>query len=593
MRGASPFLDSPDGMLSRMAEQLLTVSGDCVKVISADGRVLHINEAGRRLLEVENGESVVGQDWISTWPENAQPDVRKAFDAALSGLVHRFSAACPTASGTLKYWDVVASPLTRADGCIDGALVVSRDNTASILLQKVLLESEQRFRALADNMAQLAWITDGDGWVYWYNQRWYDYTGTALDEMKGWGWQKVLHPDFVERVSVKIKACFASGEPWEDTFPLRDKDGRYRWFLSRANPVRDGAGKIVLWCGTNTDITEQRELSLRLRQLARLVELSHEAIMVSDTSGDVVLWNKGCEDVYGYTRAEAIGKRPDELLHTRYPVDRQRFLQEILESRSWRGEIEQVSKSGTVLWIETRLEVLEFDGATFVLETNRDATERKAAERSQSILIGELNHRVKNTLAIVQSIVTLMAKRTTDVGRFVADFRRRLQSLAFAHDLLTEAQWKGAELSELVKFEAEARILEAGRFRVRGDPVFLPPQLAIHFALIVHELTNNAVEHGALSGGLGVVNVTWAITGKDELTVEWRETGGPRPAGGRPSGYGTTLIDRLGSLPHLRTQLSFNDDGFACIMKIRLPAEQSSNPSDYFDVTSGRRARPL
>jgi len=578
-------------MLSRIADQLLTVSGDCVKVISSDGRVLHVNEAGLLLLEFADGDSIVGRDWLSTWPENARPEVTRALQAAFNGSVHRFSAACPTATGTLKYWDVVASPLRLADGSIDGALIVSRDNTASILLQKVLLESEQRFRALADNMAQLAWITDGEGWVYWYNERWYNFTGTTLDEMKGWGWQKVVHPDFVERVSAKIKSCFESGEPWDDTFPLRGKDGTYRWFLSRANPVRDGAGKIVLWCGTNTDITEQRELSLRLRQLARLVELSHEAIMVSDTSGEVILWNKGCEDVYGFTRTEAIGKRPDELLHTRYPVDRERFLKEILERRSWRGEIEQVSKSGKVLWIETRLEVLEFDGATFVLETNRDATERKAAERSQSILIGELNHRVKNTLAIVQSIVTLMAKRPTDVGRFVSDFKRRLQSLAFAHDLLTEAQWKGAELSELIKFEAEARILDAARFGVSGDPVFLPPQLAIHFALIVHELTNNAIEHGALRGDQGRVNVTWAITGKDELTVEWRETGGPRLAGGAQSGYGTTLIDRLGSLPHLRTQLSYADDGFVCLMKIRLPAEQGNSRDDYFDVTSGRRAR--
>ncbi|WP_425398799.1 PAS domain S-box protein [Aeoliella sp.] len=143
------------------------------------------------------------------------------------------------------------------------------------------LESEERFRTMADNIAQFAWMADGTGWIYWYNQRWFDYTGTTFEEMQGWGWQKVHHPDHVERVVEKISWHFQEGEPWEDTFPLRSKDGEYRWFLSRAKPIYDAAGNVVQWFGTNTDITDRLEMEHRLKELDRrkdefLAMLGHE-----------------------------------------------------------------------------------------------------------------------------------------------------------------------------------------------------------------------------------------------------------------------------------------------------------------------------
>src|SRR5690606_15194562 len=95
---------------------------------------------------------------------------------------------------------------------------------------------EARYRAMADALPQLAWIADEKGWIYWYNQRWFEYTGTTLEEMQGWGWRKVHHPDHVDRVVKSIQHSWDTGEPWEDTFPLRGKDGQYRWFLSRAVP---------------------------------------------------------------------------------------------------------------------------------------------------------------------------------------------------------------------------------------------------------------------------------------------------------------------------------------------------------------------
>ena len=132
--------------------------------------------------------------------------------------------------------------------------------------EDALRESEMRFRELADNISQFAWTADAKGWIYWYNKRWHDYAGTTLEDMQGWGWQKVHHPEHVDRVVRRIRQSFENGTPWEDTFPLRSKDGTYRWFLSRALPIRNEAGEVVRWFGTNTDVTDQIEAENALRE---------------------------------------------------------------------------------------------------------------------------------------------------------------------------------------------------------------------------------------------------------------------------------------------------------------------------------------
>jgi len=142
-------------------------------------------------------------------------------------------------------------------------------------------ESEERFRNLADNISQLCWIADGEGWIFWYNRRWHEYTGTTPEEMEGWGWQRVHDPEKLPQVLKEWQQSIATGEPFNTEFPLRGADGIYRPFLTRAQPVKDAEGRVVRWFGTNTDISEQHAAAEALREADRrknefLAMLAHE-----------------------------------------------------------------------------------------------------------------------------------------------------------------------------------------------------------------------------------------------------------------------------------------------------------------------------
>ena len=144
------------------------------------------------------------------------------------------------------------------DDTITGITILATEITGYVLAKKQIEESERQFRIFADSIQNLAWIANADGWIYWYNQRWYDYTGTTLEEMEGWGWEKLHHPDHAKKVTDFLKEAWKKDEAFELTCPLRKYDGEYRWFIIRAYPVKDANGNIERWMGTNTDIHDQK-----------------------------------------------------------------------------------------------------------------------------------------------------------------------------------------------------------------------------------------------------------------------------------------------------------------------------------------------
>jgi PAS domain S-box-containing protein len=162
---------------------------------------------------------------------------------------------------------------------------IVRDITERRRAQEILRESEEQLRALADSIPQLAWMAEPDGFIFWYNRRWYDYTGTTLEEMAGWGWQSVHDADMLPSVLERWQASIQTGEQFEMEFPLRGGDKRFRWFLTRVNPLRDFEGKIIRWFGTNTDIDGQKRFNQRNQFIIQL----DEAVRPLETAEEISL----------------------------------------------------------------------------------------------------------------------------------------------------------------------------------------------------------------------------------------------------------------------------------------------------------------
>ena len=153
-------------------------------------------------------------------------------------------------------------------------------------VEEELRKSEERFRIMADSIPQLAWIARADGHIYWYNQRWYEYTGTTPEQMEGWGWQSVHDPDALPGVLERWKESIATGKPFDMVFPLRGADGSFREFLTRIMPVKNADGDLIQWCGTNTDITERKHAEARLTaDLAALTRMHALSGRLLETGG--------------------------------------------------------------------------------------------------------------------------------------------------------------------------------------------------------------------------------------------------------------------------------------------------------------------
>jgi PAS domain S-box-containing protein len=184
------------------------------------------------------------------------------------------------------YFNFVYQPYREIDDTITGITVLATEVTEQVLAKKQIEESEKQFRIFADSIQNLAWIANGEGWIYWYNQQWYDYTGTTLEEMQGWGWAKVHHPDHIEKVVAFAKEVWKKDEAFEQTFPLRRHDGEYRWFLTRAFPVKDVNGNIERWIGTNTDITMQKtfteELETKVKERTEELQEKNAALELAN-----------------------------------------------------------------------------------------------------------------------------------------------------------------------------------------------------------------------------------------------------------------------------------------------------------------------
>jgi PAS domain S-box-containing protein len=252
--------------------------------------------------------------------------------------------------------------------------------------------TEEQFATLANAIPQLCWMANPDGWIFWYNRRWFEYTGTTPEQMEGWGWQSVHDPVELPKVLERWKASIATGEPFDMVFPLRSGDGVFRPFLTRVMPVKDAAGKIVRWFGTNTDIGEQKKIEVELRKSKERLDLAVEVAGLGE-------WELNLKD---HTAARSL--RHDQIFG--YPSllpewTYEKFLEHVLpelragvdrkfkaSATSWSVETQIRRADGEVRWIwaRGRRRLNEAGEAVRMFGVVTDITERKQAEEERARL---------------------------------------------------------------------------------------------------------------------------------------------------------------------------------------------------------------
>ncbi|MDO8298000.1 MAG: HWE histidine kinase domain-containing protein [Caulobacter sp.] len=286
----------------------------------------------------------------------------------------------------------------------------------------------------------------------------------------------------------------------------------------------------------------------------RRVELALDAAGLGEFEWDIALdrvfVSERMKLLIGLTADSAGGQGGDVAFRFVHPDDAARLREEVerglREEGRYTAEYRMVRPDdGRLRWMQgAGVMVADRDGARHrVIGVVRDITRRKSEEDHRETLLAEMDHRVKNVLAAVQSLAAQSARRTTSTDGFLSAFAGRLKAMASAHELLTATRWRGASLGHIAA--AELGGLAPGQARWEGPDLILTPRAANAVSLALHELATNAVKYGALSVETGRVEVIWETTADGGFSVRWAESGGPPVAPPERRGFGSTLLDRV------------------------------------------------
>jgi PAS domain S-box-containing protein len=351
-------------------------------------------------------------------------------------------------------------------------------------------------------------------------------------------------------------------------------DGTLAPVALHRSALTDESGRVIGAINLLVEAAERSGADIDLARLAAIVECSDDAIVSKTLDGRITSWNVGAERIFGYQASEMIGQPIIRIIPPELHEEERRILGKLERGeRITHYETVRIAKDGHRIAVSLTVSPLR-DKAGRVIGASkiaRDVSERKQAEALQRLLVEELNHRVKNTLATVQAIASQSLRLAKDPRDFIASFTGRVRSLARAHNLLVETRLQGVDMLDLVREQVLLEGSDDTRIAWSGPRLVLDPQVAVHLAMVLHELATNARKYGALSVAEGRLVIAWEMltNGGRKLLMNWTESGGPKVSAPDRRGFGTTLIEQTlqghGGEAHVR----YAADGVTC--NVRLP----------------------
>jgi PAS domain S-box-containing protein len=401
-----------------------------------------------------------------------------------------------------------------------------------------------------------------------------------------------VHPDDRTKLKTQIRELRPRSPSYALTFRYVRPDGGLVWLEETARGEFDFTGKLVRIKGLTRDITHHKQAEQALAERNAQLALAGKVALVGSYSYDV---NTGAMQVSkGYAAVHGLPEGTTETTLDQWwtkvhPEDLERVVklrdQTFADQRDGsKIEFRIIRSGGEVRWIEKR-NFITYDGdgrPRRVVGVTIDVTERKRAEEQQRVLVSELDHRVKNTLATVSAIVSHTLNASSSMADFATALDGRVQSMARTHELLSANRWHGISVAELVRREV-APYATTDNTEINGPEVTLRAEAGQAMAMVLHELATNAAKYGALSTHNGRVSINWEqrLNGhpRSHLVLEWREFGGPSVITPGKPGYGTRTIRDL--IPYElrgRVDLAFTPEGVQC--SVELPVDWLSSDSD-------------
>jgi PAS domain S-box-containing protein len=450
-----------------------------------------------------------------------------------------------------------------------------RAEKARAIAVQELQESEARFRLMSESAPVMIWMSDAQGACLHLNRMQRSFWDVKEEEIPSFDWTGTMHPDDANNIIQNVTNAISNRTPMSVEGRYRNAQGLYRTLHTNAQPRFSPDGDFVGMIGVNVDITERKEAEQRSRESDERFRLAVEAapcgMLIIDGDGQIELMNAKAEKLFEYSKDELLNRNIQSLIPSGSSANLGALsVRALVASEHSLGGGENLvvhTKSGREIPVEIGLNPIMVNGKPLAIVAIVDISERKRADAQRELLLAELNHRVKNTLAVVQALArhTFKEKQSAETKAFEG----RLIALATAHNLLTRSNWERAPLRELILNSLQIQDESNSRISISGPDVHLAPKAALTLTLAMHELFTNALKYGALSNKTGSIELVWSRNDGplSPLTIVWGERGGPPVTPPQHRGFGTTLLERsLAEDLDGKVKTEFLPHGLQCII---------------------------